>query len=67
MFITVYHVKAIQDDISAKNVSIWLYHSVVPVWGMRYVGESDIVVPHAAQAGQDLRERGHDQVLAVSK
>ena len=29
------------------------------------VGEGDVVVPDAAQAGKDLRERCYDQVLAV--
>ena len=27
-FITVYHVKAVQDDISAKTIPIWLHHTV---------------------------------------
>lgn len=30
-----------------------------------YVGEGDVIVPDAAQAGQDLRERCYDQVFAV--
>ena len=28
--------------------------------------ELDVVVPDGPEAGQDLGERGHDQVLAVS-
>ena len=27
-FVTVYHVKAVQDDLSAKTVPIWLHHTV---------------------------------------
>ena len=27
VFITVYHVKSVQDDISAKTVPIWLHHT----------------------------------------
>ena len=37
---------------------------MLPV-SLRYVGQGDVVVPHAAQAGQDLGEGGHDQVLAM--
>ena len=29
--------------------------------------ELDVVAPHAPEAGQDLREGGHDEVLAVPK
>ena len=29
VFITVYHFKAVQDDISAKSVPIWLHHTVI--------------------------------------
>ena len=32
---------------------------------LRYVGQGDVVVPDAPQAGQDLCEGGHDKVLAV--
>ena len=28
VFITVYHVRAVQDDIFAENVPIWLHHTV---------------------------------------
>ena len=30
VFITVYYVKAVQDNISAKTVPIWLQHTVQP-------------------------------------
>ena len=28
VFVTLYHVKAVEDDISAKTVPIWLHHTV---------------------------------------
>ena len=31
----------------------------------RGVVELDVVAPHAPETGQDLREGGHDEVLAV--
>ena len=31
VFITVYHDKAVRDDISAKSVPIWLLHTVYPL------------------------------------
>ena len=33
----------------------------------RSIVELDVVAPHAPEAGQDLREGGHDEVLAVPK
>ena len=37
------------------------YHSLIE----RGVVELDVVAPHAPETGQDLREWGHDEVLAV--
>ena len=35
--------------------------------GLWNVGEVDVVVPHAPQAGQNLSEGSDDQVLAVTE
>ena len=41
LFIIVYHVEAVQDDISAKTVPVWLHITVVPVSGAPGVGPVD--------------------------
>ena len=33
--------------------------------GLGQVGQVDVVVPHAPEAGQDLSKRCHDEVIAV--
>ena len=45
------------------HLSITLSHRS-PV-GLGQVGQVDVVVPHAPQAGQDLSKRCHDEVIAV--
>ena len=41
VFITVYHVKAFQDDISAKTVPIWLLYTVTNLPKLRDLTERD--------------------------